>query len=701
MSSAILLLNVLLIYANHEVVDADSLPEANPQVLINTRGVPGDQPPFPHFPNANVLPEMPLEVEEAQRSVTQTPEAFEFSPTPSGKALQLLSTMSQEVEGQDVEFAPTPTGRPEKKKGFSPSTSRNRVLRPFIQRKKKNKGKRPPNRPVEVNEGKKDSPVPTRTPKKRARVGENILKAQRLRKGRVKIKKRPRNRARKDPTVPRVPVTPVSTPGNPITNPPFSGVPVPTLGTPASPLVQRVPIPATPVPTLVNHITNSPLQGVPVPVPVPATPAPTLSTTPLVHARPTPIPDLRTPSVTSLVHPTLATTPVVPVAEARPTLIEPAVAGVVQTPITLKEVGDSLHPHFHYNYGVSDPTTGDQKSHTETRDGDVVKGRYSFVDSDGSIRTVTYTADSVNGFQAVVETTPPSQQRETAPARAVPVEPHAPPPVEDVLPPILAQVPGIVSEQLTEADIRLADLATHTHPLGSHPLLPVHEGHDTPHSHPPFNEHPVIDVETGLVISTSPEHHVPDPPDHHPSHYTPQEHHLPGHPHPGAHHPDLNDQVHHLPGHTHPGSHHPDLNPQVHTHPGNHLTDHHHPDQNRQVHHSPGHPQTGIHPIVHHLPNHYFQSHYFPGRHSPGLHHPVHHLPLPPRSHLNPHVLVKKPDRFPVDLSASAPVYHVSHPDYVKHSTLNYHHHPPVEVRSLEYNKHQRYHGPNYEILIG
>ena len=63
-------------------------------------------------------------------------------------------------------------------------------------------------------------------------------------------------------------------------------------------------------------------------------------------------------------------------------------------------VGDhSDNPNFHYNYGVSDPTTGDQKSHTETREGDVVKGKYSFVDSDGSIRTVTYTADPIHGFQ--------------------------------------------------------------------------------------------------------------------------------------------------------------------------------------------------------------------------------------------------------------------------------------------------------------
>ena len=67
------------------------------------------------------------------------------------------------------------------------------------------------------------------------------------------------------------------------------------------------------------------------------------------------------------------------------------------------------------------------------------------------------------------------------------------------LPPLLASVPGLDHAELTEADFRLADPDTHTHPLGSHPMLPVHEGHDVPHSHPPFHEHPVIDVTTGMV----------------------------------------------------------------------------------------------------------------------------------------------------------------------------------------------------------
>ncbi|XP_005191249.1 cuticle protein 7 [Musca domestica] len=61
---------------------------------------------------------------------------------------------------------------------------------------------------------------------------------------------------------------------------------------------------------------------------------------------------------------------------------------------------------YAYNYEVNDPTTGDIKSHSETRDGYNVRGAYSLIDSDGFKRTVTYTADSVNGFNAVVNREP-------------------------------------------------------------------------------------------------------------------------------------------------------------------------------------------------------------------------------------------------------------------------------------------------------
>ncbi|KAF7270919.1 hypothetical protein GWI33_016151 [Rhynchophorus ferrugineus] len=59
--------------------------------------------------------------------------------------------------------------------------------------------------------------------------------------------------------------------------------------------------------------------------------------------------------------------------------------------------------HYEFNYGVQDPHTGDHKSQHEVREGDVVKGSYSVAEPDGTLRTVHYTADPHNGFNAVVE----------------------------------------------------------------------------------------------------------------------------------------------------------------------------------------------------------------------------------------------------------------------------------------------------------
>ncbi|KAF6199328.1 hypothetical protein GE061_007354 [Apolygus lucorum] len=60
------------------------------------------------------------------------------------------------------------------------------------------------------------------------------------------------------------------------------------------------------------------------------------------------------------------------------------------------------HPAYKFEYGVHDAHTGDVKSQSEVRDGDVVKGSYSLVEPDGSKRIVEYTADDHNGFNAVV-----------------------------------------------------------------------------------------------------------------------------------------------------------------------------------------------------------------------------------------------------------------------------------------------------------
>jgi hypothetical protein len=105
---------------------------------------------------------------------------------------------------------------------------------------------------------------------------------------------------------------------------------------------------------------------------------------------------------------------VLTVARAEPGLTRYAVAAPIYSPdLALyaspfaKAVTDHYSPpQYSFSYGVNDPHTGDNKEHHETRSGDVVQGSYSLVDPDGTRRTVEYTADSVNGFNAVVHKTP-------------------------------------------------------------------------------------------------------------------------------------------------------------------------------------------------------------------------------------------------------------------------------------------------------
>lgn len=60
------------------------------------------------------------------------------------------------------------------------------------------------------------------------------------------------------------------------------------------------------------------------------------------------------------------------------------------------------YPKYQFEYGVRDPHTGDHKMQYEERDGDVVRGYYTLHEPDGTIRTVHYTADKKNGFNARV-----------------------------------------------------------------------------------------------------------------------------------------------------------------------------------------------------------------------------------------------------------------------------------------------------------
>ncbi|XP_061393018.1 larval cuticle protein A2B-like, partial [Musca vetustissima] len=80
---------------------------------------------------------------------------------------------------------------------------------------------------------------------------------------------------------------------------------------------------------------------------------------------------------------------------------------VAAQPIVAKAVEEfDPHPQYKYAYDVHDTISGDSKSQVEERDGDVVRGEYSLIDADGFKRTVQYTADDVNGFNAVVSREP-------------------------------------------------------------------------------------------------------------------------------------------------------------------------------------------------------------------------------------------------------------------------------------------------------
>lgn len=74
---------------------------------------------------------------------------------------------------------------------------------------------------------------------------------------------------------------------------------------------------------------------------------------------------------------------------------------------------------YSFQYDVSDPFTGDAKSQTESRDGDVVRGQYTVNDPDGTTRIVDYSSDPVNGFKVSINRQP------NGAAPYVPVSPYA------------------------------------------------------------------------------------------------------------------------------------------------------------------------------------------------------------------------------------------------------------------------------------
>ncbi|XP_063911573.1 cuticle protein 21-like [Zophobas morio] len=111
------------------------------------------------------------------------------------------------------------------------------------------------------------------------------------------------------------------------------------------------------------------------------------------------------------------------VAVARGGVVGAPVAQVapVAAPVVARLAEFDPNPQYSFAYDVQDALTGDSKSQVESRSGDIVQGQYSLVEPDGTRRIVDYTADPINGFNAVVSKTPLGQVVAPVVARTAPV----------------------------------------------------------------------------------------------------------------------------------------------------------------------------------------------------------------------------------------------------------------------------------------
>ncbi|XP_031338246.1 cuticle protein 21-like [Photinus pyralis] len=97
-----------------------------------------------------------------------------------------------------------------------------------------------------------------------------------------------------------------------------------------------------------------------------------------------------------------------PIAYAAPAIAKVAAPVAYAAPLAKAVVAEEYdpNPQYSYAYDIQDHLTGDSKSQHESRNGDYVEGSYSVAESDGTLRIVDYTADPVNGFNAVVRKEP-------------------------------------------------------------------------------------------------------------------------------------------------------------------------------------------------------------------------------------------------------------------------------------------------------
>ncbi|XP_018347446.1 PREDICTED: chromatin modification-related protein eaf-1-like [Trachymyrmex septentrionalis] len=138
----------------------------------------------------------------------------------------------------------------------------------------------------------------------------------------------------------------------------------------------------------------------------------------------------------------------------------PAAATVV--PLAKLEEFDPA-PQYSFAYDVQDAVTGDSKAQYETRNGDVVRGSYSLIEADGTRRIVEYTADPINGFNAIVSREPVVA---AIAAPVLPLRPAAFTPVAIPTAPAVAPAPSIPAVG-PDSDVEVLD--TRSGPLKARP----------------------------------------------------------------------------------------------------------------------------------------------------------------------------------------------------------------------------------------
>ncbi|XP_075160656.1 larval cuticle protein A3A-like [Haematobia irritans] len=159
--------------------------------------------------------------------------------------------------------------------------------------------------------------------------------------------------------------------------------------------------------------------------------------------------------------------------QSAPVAYHSAPVAVAQKVVVKSEEYDP-HPQYKFSYGVEDKLTGDSKSQAEERDGEAVRGEYSLIDADGYKRTVHYTADDANGFNAVVQREPLVKSVAVAPVHYA-----APAVVKTVSPVAHYATPAVVK---TLAPVAHYAAPHYEHPV-SHYAAPAVVKHVAPVAH--------------------------------------------------------------------------------------------------------------------------------------------------------------------------------------------------------------------------